>query len=147
MLRAKFDLMTKFGDLVRLAREEKGWSQRQLARRIGKSPSYVHYVERQYNPSAKDQKMRVGEDAVEKLAKTLELDIDEARHAAGYSSRFSAKPENLQELLDKLERLGVPPMIFSGLEQYENASPEVLQEVLESIRFGVEYTLRKHGIE
>lgn len=42
---ANFYLMASLGDLVRVARIDKGWSQRELVRRIGKSATYVHYLE------------------------------------------------------------------------------------------------------
>lgn len=53
----------KFGDAVRLARLEKGWSQREVARRINKSATYIHYLERDLNPSAKSETLKVGEEA------------------------------------------------------------------------------------
>jgi transcriptional regulator with XRE-family HTH domain len=84
MFSAKFHLMAKgFGDLVRLARIDKGWSQRELARRIGKSATYIHYVERNFNPSAQNQTIQVGEEAVTAIAKALGINSDEARLAAG----------------------------------------------------------------
>lgn len=75
-----------FGDLIRLARIDKGWSQRELARRIAKSATYIHYVERGINPSSSKDKFQVGVDAVDTMAKVLGISIDEARLAAGYAS-------------------------------------------------------------
>lgn len=88
MLNANFQLMdNRFGDLVRIARIERGWSQRELARRIKKSPTYVHYIERGFSPSSKKDKMRVGEEAVDDIAKELGVDQAEARRAAGYAPK------------------------------------------------------------
>lgn len=89
---AKFYLMSQFGDLVRKARIDKGWSQRELARRIKKSSTYIHYVERGFNPSAKDEKFQVGSEAVDALAKALDLDVNETRLAAGYAPNEPIEP-------------------------------------------------------
>lgn len=86
MKNANFYLMNnRFGDLIRMARLERGWSQRELARRIKKSPTYIHYVERGINPSSKRDKIQVGADAVDSMAQVLGIPIDEARNAAGYA--------------------------------------------------------------
>jgi transcriptional regulator with XRE-family HTH domain len=83
---AKFDLMPQtFGDLIREARLAKGWSQRELARRIKKSPTYVHYAERGLNPSAKNEQFQASVEVVDDLADALDLNRDEVRLAAGYA--------------------------------------------------------------
>lgn len=89
--------------------------------------------------------MRVGEDAVEKLAKVLGIDLDEARHSAGYSSRFSSPPETLQDVLERLARMGIDVQLKE--EDLRNAPPEILGEVQDSIIFSINYILHKHGLK
>jgi len=142
---AKLYLMSnKFGDLVRIGRLEKGWSQRELARRIGKSATYIHYVERGFNPASKTDVLRVGEDAVDEIARILGLDKDEARIAAGYApANATVTPRNLPELIAALERLGIePPMFYGGLP---DPGEEAFQEVIERIWLDINLVLSRHA--
>ncbi len=85
---AKYYLMSNanaFGKLVAQKRQELNLSQRELAQRVGKSATYINYVERGYNPSAKGGEFKPGVEAVDSIAKTLKLNANEARIAAGYA--------------------------------------------------------------
>jgi transcriptional regulator with XRE-family HTH domain len=145
MLCAKLHLMaTTFGDLVRLARVDRGWSQRELARRIKKSPTYIHYVERGSSSSqTKSSEMLVGKDALEKLIKVLGLDHNEAYIAAGYAPPPKLqKPKNLAELIAALENLGLPvPQLFGGFQEDEDG--EGFQEALERIFLDLELVMKR----
>jgi ribosome-binding protein aMBF1 (putative translation factor) len=65
-LSAKLNFMPQFGELVRLARLDKNLSQRQLAQRVGKSPTYISYVESGVNPSSRSGVFQPGADAVKR---------------------------------------------------------------------------------
>lgn len=117
------DVMSKsFGDLVRLTRLEKGWSQRELARRIGKSPTYIHYVERGENPSAKRTELQVGKDAVDDLSRVLGIPLNDARLAAGYAPTV---PEETHDILD-----GVVLMF----QDAHKLTPEQKDRLMETVR-------------
>jgi transcriptional regulator with XRE-family HTH domain len=131
---AKFCLMDNpFGDKIRDARLERGWSQRELARRIGKSATYVHYIEGGNNPSS-GKKLNVSLEAVDELAKVLHLNKDDLRLAAGFAPENleRPKPQNVQELLSRLNELGVGANFFGGLESLPD-DPETLAAILQDI--------------
>ncbi len=66
----------KFGPFVRCERERQGILLREMAMRIGVSASYLSMVERnQFQPLA--------EDKIHKVAKILDVDVDELLALAG----------------------------------------------------------------
>lgn len=137
MKNANFYLMTNtLGDMIRVARIAKGWSQRELARRIKKSPTYVHYVERGINPSSKSEKMRVGVEAVDMLAKALDISVDAARNAAGYAPLFTPDmirielPDDVSVLLPNARDITSQ----EDLERFEIAFRVAYETVKERIR-------------
>jgi transcriptional regulator with XRE-family HTH domain len=141
-LSAKLHLMSEFGEMVRLARTSKNLSQRALAQRIGKSATYVSYVESGVNPSSRSRTFQPGVEAVRKIAKALDLPLDEALVAAGYApSHPVGKPETVEDLLSRLERLGVEHIEFET--DVRNSSPEQLQAVYDAVKLAVELTLRR----
>jgi transcriptional regulator with XRE-family HTH domain len=146
-LSARFRLMgqLKLGDRVRLARLDKGWSQRELARRIGKSATYVHYLEGGANPSAKGKEMQIPSDVVDELARVLQLDKDELRLSAGLAPENLERepPKTVQELLDRLTELGIEAPLFQGGIENLPDDPDVLENVLRVISTTVEIELRK----
>ena len=73
-----------FGQWLVAKRKEKGWSQRELARRAGISNNYISALEKDFSPSAKSQKARPRLDKVDAIGRALELSVAEARRAAGY---------------------------------------------------------------
>lgn len=100
MFSAKLYLMAEnnaFGEMVLKKRLELNLSQRALALKIGKSPTYITYVESGFNPSSKGGKFQASKEAVDAIAKVLRLDIDEARQAAGYAPKNTAETT---EILD-----------------------------------------------
>lgn len=66
----------KFGEFVRRAREEKDIGLREMAKRIGVSPTYLSKVERdEFGPPA--------EDKVKAIAQIIGCDVDELLARAG----------------------------------------------------------------
>jgi transcriptional regulator with XRE-family HTH domain len=119
---------TKFGDLIRNARIAKGWSQRELARRIKKSPTYVHYVERGFNPSASDERFQASAEAVDTLAKVLDVDLDEARNLAGYAPSVPDDRHKLPE--------GVT-VCFDSTSELTDEQKDRIVDVIKTIVAGV----------
>jgi transcriptional regulator with XRE-family HTH domain len=146
MENANFYLMENvFGDLVRRARIAKNLSQRQLALRIGKSPSYINYVEAGKNPSAKDKALQPSIDAVDAIAKVLDIPVDEARQAAGYApSVVVTKPRTVSEFFAAIERLGIDGILFDGgPEALQDMDEGDLADLYDSVRSALEVTLRR----
>jgi transcriptional regulator with XRE-family HTH domain len=142
-LRAKLDLMPKklFGEMVRTRRMALNLSQRDLAKRINRSATYINYVERGINPSAKDHSFKPSVEAVDAIAKVLRIDENEARLAAGYAPRNpETRPTNATELVAALEKLGID---FQGNFDGVDLAPDEYQRLLESVRLAVELTLHR----
>ena len=142
---AKFCLMDNpLGNKIRLARIDKGWSQRELARRIGKSATYIHYLEAGSNPSSAGKEMQIPVAVVDTLAKVLQLNKDELRLTAGLApeSLERDKPQNVQELLDRLNELGIEPIFYGGVENLPD-DPELLADILNDFATVIALRLRK----
>lgn len=122
-----------FGKLVADALNTRNWSQRKLAQRIGKSPTYINYVVRGVNPSARDQTFQPGRDAVEMIAKALDIPTNEALLAAGYAPKtITRRPETIPELVAALEQLGIEaPQPYGGYPKDDDG--EGYREVVERI--------------
>ena len=82
---------------MREARLEKNLSQRELALRIGKSPTYISYVETGLNPSSRSGVFKPGVEAVDRIAKALDIPVDSARIASGYAP---TEPDETHNILD-----------------------------------------------
>lgn len=100
-----------FGKLVTDQLVARNWSQRKLAERIGKSPTYINYVVRGANPSARDGKFQPGRDSVIKIAKALDIPIDEALLAAPSGERFTV----LADAIRRDDTHGVAAIYDNGL--------------------------------
>lgn len=74
-----------FGRKVARYRERAGLKQAELARRLRVSPAYVSYIERDFNPAAKGNKLHVGLDIVDRISKVLNAPVNELRVAAGHA--------------------------------------------------------------
>lgn len=101
MFDAKLYLMeteNEFGRLVAEYRQKKNLSQRELAEKIKMSATYINYVERGFNPSAKDGKFQASRNAVDKIAKAIDIPLDAARRAAGYAPKNSILPDELKDI-------------------------------------------------
>jgi transcriptional regulator with XRE-family HTH domain len=140
----------KFGEMVRVARLEKGWSQRELARRSKKSATYITYIESGRNPSAADNVFKPSRDAVEAISRALGLNMDEALMAAGFAPDNQItlrKPQTLDELIDALEQLGISNLMFHEHDRLRTATPRQLQEVLDAVKLAVQLIIARQENE
>ncbi|MDJ0724726.1 MAG: helix-turn-helix domain-containing protein [Prochloraceae cyanobacterium] len=102
-----------FGQVIRQARKEKGFSQRELAKRIGLDFTYLSKLENSradYPPK---------EDVIRSLARNLELDEEELVFLAG---RIPRKEEELLKLNYK-----AMPRLFRRIRE----NPEFARQLLE----------------
>lgn len=132
---AKLELMSNpFGSMVSKRRIELNLSQRELAKRIHKSATYINYVEQGKNPAARSGTFRPTVDAVDSIAKVLSLDINEARLAAGYAPLDSTihQPDTIRELMEALYKLGIVDHIELDRNDLDD-SPESLERLRMSL--------------
>lgn len=94
-----------FGELLRRRIKELDISNAEVARRTSLSPTYIGNLVRDHSPNTKKGKGRPSEDAVEVIAKAVEIPLAEARIAAGYAP-VDAKPVPYKKTLDALARSG-----------------------------------------
>lgn len=73
----------RFGELVKAKLIERKMSQRGLALITGKSPSYITYIVTGVNKASRRKTFEPGRGAVESIAHTLGIPMDEAYAAAG----------------------------------------------------------------
>ena len=136
-----------FGKLILNGRKAKNLTQGQLAERVGVSVSYISALERgEAGATGKDRRPSV--ELVDKLARALQLDKDEARITAGYAPEqpFSRKPpQTLEELLSALNELGVEGPIFHDEQAVRDAPPEVLADILRTVALAVELEIRRQN--
>lgn len=127
-----------FGQYVARNRDIARLSQRDLAQRIQKSSTYISYIERNYNPAAKDGKSHPSLDVVDRIARALGVNQDEARLAAGYApAQREPSPNGLtaDAFHRALEALGATaPMFHGGPSAIEALSDEEREELLEMVR-------------
>ena len=74
----------KFGELVKAKLAELKMSQNELARRVGKGRSYINYVVGGKNRTAKSNQSKPGPESVERIARALDIPVDDAFTAAGW---------------------------------------------------------------
>ena len=67
---AKKSILFKFGEKLRKLRKQKGWSQRDLAKRAGVSRGYLSVIESKRPPD-------VTVDVIQKLAKAFRIPISD----------------------------------------------------------------------
>lgn len=124
-----------------------GMTQSALAKRVGVSVSYISALERDEPNAVDGSPRRPRVEKVEKIAKALNADMDEARLAAGFAPLHprNGKPETLAELLDRLTELGVDNVHFADHDALRDATPEELQDVLDAVQLAIEVTLRRQN--
>ncbi len=88
-------MSTPLGIKIRRARDQRGWSRRQLALEADIPYTTLSNIE---EPKRK-KPVRTGEINLKKLATTLELDVDELRILAGYLNNHSATLDEAREQL------------------------------------------------
>lgn len=114
-----------FGQQVKEWRELRGLKQAEFARRIGRSRSYVHYLEHDLNPSAKGGKLKAGKETVDRISKALSIPLALVRVAAGY-----AAPEKDKEFDPFTERA------IAILDEMPDEYKPVAVDILEALRRG-----------
>lgn len=92
------DKENTFGELIREALVEKGWSNAELARRTGFSATYIGNLIRDYSLTKSGKPTRLPLDTVDTIAKALQKPLPLFRQAAGLAS-----PETSGELKSKDE--------------------------------------------
>jgi transcriptional regulator with XRE-family HTH domain len=141
-----------FGKWLAEKRAELRVSGVELEKRSGVSRQYISNLERELASPVTMQPIRPSLEIVEKLARGLQVDVDEARIAAGYAAENSVylgNPKNLKELLDVLDRIpGFGGITFSEKftdEDLDALSPEAFQEVVQAVQLAVTLTLERQS--
>lgn len=116
-LRDEGNMSDSFGKKLQKWREDARINQSELARRVGVSPNYISNLERDYSPTAKGGKPQPSVEVVDKIAKALGINVNEARLAAGYAPlvgtvEYQAEVQALGERLAS----GVMASGFDALE-------------------------------
>ncbi len=104
----------KFGDLIRQARKDKGYSQRQLARHIGLDFTYLSKLENDradYAPK---------EDVIRAIARNLSLDQEELIFLAGRI------PQQEEEVLR--QNYKDMPLLFRRMRENPDFARRVIEE-------------------
>lgn len=104
----------KFGDLIRQARKDKGYSQRQLARQIGLDFTYLSKLENDradYAPK---------EDVIRAIARNLNLDQEELIFLAGRI------PQHEEEVLR--QNYKDMPLLFRRMRENPDFARRVIEE-------------------
>ncbi|MDJ0716083.1 MAG: helix-turn-helix transcriptional regulator [Prochloraceae cyanobacterium] len=107
-----------FGKVIRQARKEKAYSQRELAKRIGLDFTYLSKLENSradYPPK---------EDVIRSLARNLDLDEEELVFLAG---RIPQKEEDLLK-----QHYKTMPALFRRIRENPEFAEKVLKEAIES---------------
>jgi transcriptional regulator with XRE-family HTH domain len=89
-------MTSKIGRLIKEARQKKFMTLRELARRIGKSPTYIVLLERSSNSPG------IAEDTLQSIAQELELDPDILHAAVQRTPENSAPRSSTQVALYRL---------------------------------------------
>lgn len=110
-----------FGKVIRQARKEKEFSQRELAKLIGVDYTYLSKLENDhagYPPS---------EDVIYKLARHLDLNEGELRHLAG---RITPDDEKVfEELVKKYKQM---PVLLRRMRDEPDFAQKLLRETTQS---------------
>jgi transcriptional regulator with XRE-family HTH domain len=135
-----------FGNWLLERRQAKNLKQVDVAKRVGISVSYVSALEREEpGPTGKIRKPTV--EIVDKIARALSANKDEARVAAGFAPEQPLqrpKPQNVAELMERLHELGVDydPTFLGGVESIPD-DPELLADILADFATLFEMRVRK----
>lgn len=115
----------KFGKFVRREREARGIGLREMARKIGVSPTYMSKVERdEFSPPA--------EDKVKAISEILELDADELLALAGKVS------SDLTRIIREH-----PRSMATAIRGTQGASDEEMDRVVK----GIAEAMKKRGLQ
>ncbi len=131
----------KFSDYLREALAKANIKPAELARRSGVTKQNIGRLLHDTRHPESNALPQTTIETVEKLAKELNLDLDEARLAAGFAPTNISKPTNAAEFLAALESLGVTQL--HAFEGTTNKSPEEYERLLDSVRIAIEVSLRR----
>jgi transcriptional regulator with XRE-family HTH domain len=123
----KKDNKETFGQKLSKWRRAKGMNQAELARALDLSPTYVSYLERDINPSAKNGKPRVSVEVADRIATALGVSTSEVRLASGYAPPSSTEAEQEEFAESELATLFYD---FKGLPEEEKGEVRVLMHTL-----------------
>ena len=128
-----------FGTWIKELRDKAGLSQDGAARRAEIDRQQWYRIENGLSGTKRDTVIRI--------AHALSADPNEALERAGFSTGQPLerpKPQTVQELLSRLNELGVENPIFKGGIENLPDDPDVLEDILRVISMTVEIELRKH---
>lgn len=128
-----------FGQWLERKRKAAGLNQTELAERsrVTKATISLYELDRINQPRRSQ---------VDKIAKALNVPLDEARDAAGYKAPglISERPKSAAEFFEALERLGVPGLEFgANYEGVNDLTPEQYQSLLNDVAMVVELSVRR----
>jgi len=123
-------IIMSFGKWLRDVRNKKRMSGAELERRSGVSRQYISNLERELKTERTQQPIQPSIEIVERLAKALRVDLDEARLAAGYAPR-EQKPITAAEAVNKIAEM-LPG--FEGLIAFGGMDDTRATEILDDFR-------------
>lgn len=115
-----------FGEWLRQKINNGNLSNAEVARRAKLSPTYIGNLVRDYSPNTKKGVGRPSEEAVEKIARAVASDLNEARIAAGYAP--NQKPSDF----DAKVRAA-----FQGADKFSDEEKERVLEAVKTYVAGV----------
>jgi transcriptional regulator with XRE-family HTH domain len=121
---------TSFGKWLHDKRLDARLSLESLAGKAKVSKQYLSVLERAAPHALTGKPVTPKPELVERLAKALDADIDEARTAAGYASP-SREPQTVKELVERLWDLGIQINFADDL--LVDNSPDALERAKASI--------------
>lgn len=131
----------RFGDWLRAERKEKRLTIDGLAKKVGVSKQYISALERAQNHALTGKPITPKVEIVDRIAKSLDVSLDDARLAAGYAPKnIQEKPQTPDELIEAIHKLGVDSIMFA--EKLPD-DPELLSQILESIKDAIEMEIYK----
>lgn len=133
--RTKEQIREDFAAWVRSTREALGMSQAEASRRAKIDRQQWYRIEAAASGTKRE--------TIIAIARAINGDVDTALRTAGYApeSDLAGKPETVEDLLSRLEKLGVEHIEFET--DVRNSSPEQLQAVYDAVKLAVELTLRR----
>ncbi len=127
-------LWSEFGAWIKELREGQRLSQAGAAHRAG--------IDRQQWYRIESGKSGTRRDTVIAMANAVSADVGEALKRAGFSLADPDKPQNIQEFIEALDRLGVPGLEFIG-GYHGDTTPDDFEALLNDIRLVVDISLRR----
>jgi transcriptional regulator with XRE-family HTH domain len=109
-----------FGQYVARKREAAGLTQVELAGRVGVTPTYIGYLEREVDPTGIGERLRPMIEVVDAVAAALGLPLTEVRLAAGHDPPAGTASSSFEVV-----RINPDEGDFAALRRkYESLTPE-----------------------